>query len=52
MNGLPKNLTVTTCVDALTHAVEAYNERSTNKLTGDMLEEAVYLYCEISEGGL
>lgn len=39
--GLPKNLTATTGMDALTHAVEAYIGHSTNKLTKDMSEEAV-----------
>lgn len=38
--GLPQNLTATTGMDALTHAVEAYIGHSTNKLTRDMAEEA------------
>ena len=41
--GLPKHLTSTTGMDALTHAVEAYIGHSTNKLTRDMSEEAVCL---------
>ena len=39
--GLPKNLTATTGMDALTHAVEAYIGHSTTKRTRDMSEEAV-----------
>lgn len=41
--GLPKNITATTGLDALTHAVEAYIGRSTNALTRAMAEEAVCL---------
>lgn len=41
--GLPKHITATTGLDALTHAVEAYIGRSTNKLTRAMSEEAVTL---------
>lgn len=41
--GLPPQLTATTGLDALTHAVEAYIGRSTNKLTRSMAEEAVTL---------
>lgn len=41
--GLPKHLTSTTGMDALTHAVEAYIGHSTNKLTRNMSEEAVCL---------
>lgn len=41
--GLPKNLTATTGMDALTHAVEAYIGRNTTKLTRAMSEEAVLL---------
>lgn len=39
--GLPKQLTATTGMDALTHAVEAYIGGSTTKLTRSMAEEAV-----------
>ena len=41
--GLPENLTSTTGMDALTHAVEAYIGRSTTKHTRAMAEEAVTL---------
>lgn len=41
--GLPKNITATTGMDALTHAVEAYIGRSTTKHTRAMAEEAVIL---------
>ena len=41
--GLPKQITATTGMDALTHAVEAYIGRSTTKLTRAMAEEAVTL---------
>ena len=41
--GLPPQITATTGMDALTHAVEAYIGRSTNKLTRAMAEEAVAL---------
>ena len=41
--GLPPHLTATTGMDALTHAVEAYIGRSTNRLTRSMAEEAVTL---------
>lgn len=44
--GLPPFLTATTGLDALTHAVEAYIGRSTNKLTRAMSEEAVRLIYE------
>ena len=40
---LPKQITATTGMDALTHAVEAYIGRSTTKLTRAMAEEAVTL---------
>lgn len=40
---LPKNITSTTGMDALTHAVEAYIGRSTTKHTRAMAEEAVML---------
>lgn len=39
--GLPPFVTATTGLDALTHAVEAYIGRSTNRLTRRMAEEAV-----------
>lgn len=41
--GLPKNITATTGMDALTHAVEAYIGGSTTKHTRVMAEEAVQL---------
>ena len=41
--GLPKSITATTGMDALTHAVEAYIGRSTTKETRMMAEEAVHL---------
>ena len=41
--GLPKNITATTGMDALTHAVEAYIGGSTTKHTRAMAEEAVQL---------
>lgn len=41
--GLSPFLTVTTGLDALTHAIEAYIGRSTTKLTRAMAEEAVVL---------
>lgn len=41
--GLPPFITATTGLDALTHAVEAYIGRSTNRLTRGMSEEAVTL---------
>ena len=41
--GLPKNITATTGMDALTHAVEAYIGNSTTKETRRMAEEAVHL---------
>ncbi len=41
--GLPKHITSTTGMDALTHAVEAYIGRSTTKHTRAMAEEAVVL---------
>ena len=41
--GLPKGITSTTGLDALTHAVEAYIGGSTTKLTRKMSEEAVSL---------
>ena len=40
---LPPQITATTGMDALTHAVEAYIGRSTNRLTRAMSEEAVTL---------
>lgn len=40
---LPPQITATTGLDALTHAVEAYIGRSTNSLTRRMSEEAVAL---------
>lgn len=43
---LPKNVTSTTGMDALTHAVEAYIGRSTTKKTRAMAEEAVKLIVE------
>lgn len=44
--GLPKFITATTGMDALTHAVEAYIGNSTTKLTRAMSEEAVTLIYE------
>ena len=44
--GLPPHITATTGMDALTHAVEAYIGRSTNKLTRAMAEESVVLIAE------
>lgn len=41
--GLPRQITSTTGMDALTHAVEAYIGGSTTKLTRAMAEEAVCL---------
>lgn len=41
--GLPRHITSTTGMDALTHAVEAYIGGSTTKLTRRMAEEAVCL---------
>ncbi len=41
--GLPQNITATTGMDALTHAVEAYIGRSTTKHTRAMAVEAVQL---------
>ena len=41
--GLPKNITATTGMDALTHAVEAYIGESTTKETREMAEQAVRL---------
>ncbi len=41
--GLPKMITATTGMDALTHAVEAYIGGSTTKETRKMAEEAVML---------
>lgn len=41
--GLPKSITGTTGMDALTHAVEAYIGGSTTKHTREMAEEAVKL---------
>lgn len=38
---LPKNITASTGMDALTHAIEAYIGRSTTKKTRKMAEEAV-----------
>ena len=43
---LPKSLTATTGMDALTHAVEAYIGNSTNKETRQLAEEAVKLVFE------
>ena len=43
---LPKNITSTTGMDALTHAVEAYIGKSTTRLTRDMSEKAVKLIVE------
>lgn len=44
--GLPKNITATTGMDALTHAVEAYIGRSTTKETRFMAEQATKLIYE------
>ena len=44
--GLPKHITSTTGMDALTHAVEAYIGRSTTKETRDRAEKAVKLIFE------
>lgn len=44
--GLPPHITATTGMDALTHAVEAYIGRSTNRYTRAMAEEAVTLISE------
>lgn len=44
--GLPPQITATTGMDALTHAVEAYIGRSTTRLTRAMAEEAVALIAE------
>lgn len=44
--GLPKKITATTGMDALTHAVEAYIGRSTTKDTRKNAEEAVKLIFE------
>lgn len=41
--GLPKSITATTGMDALTHAVEAYIGGSTTRETREMAEEAVRL---------
>lgn len=41
--GLPRSITATTGMDALTHAVEAYIGGSTTKETRQMAEEAVHL---------
>ena len=41
--GLPKSITATTGMDALTHAVEAYIGNSTTRETRMMAEEAVHL---------
>ena len=43
---LPKHITSTTGMDALTHAVEAYIGRSNNKLTSDLSEKATKLIFE------
>ncbi len=43
---LPKHLTATTGMDAMTHAVEAYIGRSTSKETRRLSEEAVKLIAE------
>lgn len=44
--GLSKQITATTGMDALTHAVEAYIGRSTNRLTRQMAEQATRLIYE------
>lgn len=54
--GLPPMLTATTGMDALTHAIEAYIGRSTNRLTRAMSEEAATrivrsLYKAYTDGG-
>lgn len=54
--GLPPMLTATTGMDALTHAIEAYIGRSTNRLTRAMSEEAATrivrsLYTAYTDGG-
>lgn len=41
--GLPKSITATTGLDALTHAIEAYIGRSTTKETRSLSEKAVVL---------
>lgn len=56
--GLPKQITATTGMDALTHAVEAYIGRSTTKQTRAMAENATRLihrylyraYCDGNDG--
>lgn len=53
--GLPKQITSTTGMDALTHAVEAYIGRSTTRETRAMAEEATmlisqYLYRAYTDG--
>ncbi len=54
--GLPPQVTATTGMDALTHAIEAYIGRSTNRLTRVMSEEAAALivsnlYAAYQNGG-
>lgn len=44
--GLPRHITATTGLDALTHAVEAYIGGTTNRYTRSMAEEAVRLVRE------
>lgn len=44
--GLPKQMTATTGMDALTHAVEAYIGRSTTRQTRKLCEEAVDIIYE------
>lgn len=44
--GLPQQITATTGMDALTHAIEAYIGRSTTRFTRSMAEEAVALIVE------
>ncbi|WP_458407135.1 iron-containing alcohol dehydrogenase [Anaerotignum sp.] len=44
--GLPRSITATTGMDALTHAVEAYIGRSTNAFTRKMAEDATKLIYE------
>ena len=46
MTGLPKHITSTTGMDALTHAVEAYIGLYGNKFTNDMAEKATKLIFE------